>query len=143
MRKIVLFLCTGNSARSQMAEGLLREMGGPDFEVHSAGMHPAEAVNPLAVQVMDEIGIDISDQQPKGVETYLGKEFLTYLIIVCNKARGTCPRVWPGLMDENRLFWPFDDPAEVTGETPERLEVFRRVRDEIKAKLSEWIPTVS
>ena len=93
----VLFLCTGNSCRSQMAEGLLRHLAGERFEALSAGLEPGKEVHPLAIQVMAEIGIDISSQQPKAVDVYLGKTMIHYLIIVCNKAQSTCPRIWPGL----------------------------------------------
>ena len=135
----VLFLCTGNSCRSQMAEGFLREMAGDRFEVLSAGMEPQEEIHPLAVKAMEEIGIDISNQQPKGVKEYLGTEWIKWLIVVCNKAKQSCPRVWPLLADEARLYWPFDDPAEAEGTEEEKMVVFRRVRDEIKASLEEWL----
>lgn len=135
----VLFLCTGNSCRSQMAEGLLRKLAGDRFEVFSAGMEEKESVHPLAVKVMNEIGIDISSQKPKSLRTYLGKETILYMMVVCDKAAKTCPRVWPGLSDKNRFYWPFDDPAEATGTEDEKLIVFRRVRDEIKQKLEEWL----
>jgi len=138
-RTNVLFLCTGNSARSQMAEGLLREMAGDRFQALSAGMEPREAVHPLAVQAMVEAGIDISGQAPKGVTTYLGKETIRWLIVVCDKANRSCPTVWPLLAEENRLYWPFDDPADAEGTEEERLAVFRRVRDEIRARLDAWL----
>lgn len=136
----VLFLCTGNSARSQMAEGFLRDMAGDRFEPLSAGMEARNEIHPMAVQVMQEVNIDISGQHPKGLEEYLGKTFIHYLIVVCSKANETCPRIWPGLLsEENRFYWPFDDPAEATGTDEEKLDVFRRVRDEIREKLVEWI----
>jgi arsenate reductase len=139
-RKIkVLFLCTGNSCRSQMAEGILRKMAGDRFEGLSAGLDPKEEVHPLAIKIMKEVGIDISGQKPKSVSTYLGKESIFYIIVVCNKAQQTCPRIWPGLGDKNRYYWPFDDPADATGTEDEKLEVFRRVRNEIKEKLNDWI----
>ena len=135
----VLFLCTGNSCRSQMAEGILRQMAGDRFEGLSAGLDPKEEVHPLAIKVMKEVGIDISGQKPKSVSTYLGKESIFYIIVVCNKAQQSCPRIWPGLGDKNRYCWPFDDPADATGTEDEKLEVFRRVRNEIKEKLNDWI----
>jgi len=135
----VLFLCTGNSCRSQMAEGLLRHHAGDRFNVYSAGTDPAERVHPLAVQVMSELGIDISNQRPKGVKEYLGKLQIRYLIIVCGGADESCPRVFPGVL--HRLFWPFDDPAQLTGDDDEVLAGFRRVRDEIDQRLREWLPT--
>jgi arsenate reductase len=135
----VLFLCTGNSARSQMAEGLLREMAGDRYEALSAGMEPQPEVHPLAVRAMAEIGIDISEQQPKPVREYLGLERIRWLIIVCDRAKQTCPRVWPLLAEDARLYWPFDDPAAAAGSGEERLAVFRRVRDEIRERLEAWL----
>ena len=136
----VLFLCTGNSARSQMAEGLLRDMAGDRFEPLSAGMEAKDRVHPMAVQVMREAGIDISSQQPKGLEKYLGKELIHHLIVVCNNANQTCPRIWPGLLSQDsRFYWPFDDPAGASGTEEEQLDYFRRVRDEIRDKLEAWI----
>lgn len=135
----VLFLCTGNSCRSQMAEGLLRHMAGEYIEPLSAGLEPGSEVHPLAVRVMAEIGIDISDQRPKAVDVYLGKKMIHYLIVVCNKAQSTCPRIWPGLPDEKRYYWPVSDPAEITGSTEEKLAVFREVRDELREKLISWM----
>ncbi len=138
----VLFLCTGNSCRSQMAEGFLRQLGGDRFEAHSAGMEPAGQVHPLAVKVMAEVGVDISAQRPKGVKTYLGLEWIRWLIVVCNKARQSCPTIWPMLGDDNRLYWPFDDPAEAEGSEEERLAVFRRVRNDIRESIRDWLATV-
>ncbi len=138
----VLFLCTGNSCRSQMGEGFLRNMAGDKFEVMSAGMDPSGEVHPLAVKVMDEVGIDISGQKPKDISKILGHEWISYVIIVCDKANATCPRLWPGLADENRIFWPFDDPAHAEGTQEEKLEFFRRVRDEIRAKLADWLKSM-
>lgn len=135
----VLFLCTGNSCRSQMAEGLLRNLAGDRFNAFSAGMEEKDSVHPLAIKVMNEIGIDISGQKPKSLKTYLGKETILYMMVVCDKAAKTCPRVWPGLSDKNRFYWPFDDPDEAAGSEGEKLKVFRRVRDEIREKLEDWL----
>ncbi len=135
----VLFLCSQNTARSQMAEGFLESMAGDELEVMSAGTEPGQAVHPLAVEVMREIGIDISDKTPKGLETYLGKELIQWVIIVCQKAADTCPRIWPGLLDERRLVWAFEDPAAAEGTEEEKRVAFRRVRDEIKARLETWL----
>src|SRR5947209_10221683 len=132
-KKSVLILCTGNSARSQMAEGLLREIGGGRFEVYSAGTHPS-GVRPEAVEAMREIGIDIVGQRSKSVDEFAGREF-DYVITVCDNAREECP-VFPGRTE--RVHWSFDDPAEAAGDWPERLAVFRRVREEIGARLREW-----
>ena len=139
----VLFLCTGNSCRSQMAEGLLRHQAGERFEALSAGLEPGNEVHPLAIQVMQEIGIDISSQQPKAVDVFLGNTMIHYLLIVCNKAQSTCPRIWPGLPDEKRYYWPVDDPASISGTTEEQLVVFREVRDELQQKITSWLNEVS
>jgi arsenate reductase len=130
----VLFLCTGNSARSQMAEGLLRTFGGGDFEINSAGTDPKE-LNPLAIEAMRESGIDISGQQSKSLERFLGQHF-DYIITVCDRARDTCP-TFPG--DNQRIHWGFEDPAAVTGTRAEQLAVFRRVRNEISERLRVWV----
>lgn len=137
-KPIVLILCTGNSCRSQMAEALLRKHAGEKFEVHSAGTSPKDEVHPLAVRVMAEAGIDIADQRPKGIDKYLGREAVRHLLIVCDNANHTCPRVWPGTF--TRTYMPFDDPAEARGTDDEVLDVFRRVRDEIDAAMREWEP---
>lgn len=138
-RQRVLFLCTGNSCRSQMAEGLLKSMASDRFEVFSAGMEPKEKIHPMAVQVMKEIGIDISAEKTKSLREFLGKQALSHMFIVCDKANQTCPRIWPGLLDKNRHYWPFDDPAEAQGSEDEKIAIFRRVRDEIKERLSDWL----
>jgi len=142
-KKNVLFLCTGNSARSQMAEGLLRHIAGDRFEVMSAGLEPKEEVHPLAVEVMRELDIDIANQKPKTVDVYLGRVPVHFLIVVCNKAQATCPRIWPGLMDGNRYYWPLDDPAALQGSADEQLALFRDVRDELQEKLREWADEVA
>ncbi len=129
----VLILCTGNSARSQMAEGLLRHEGGATFEVHSAGTHPA-SVRPEAVAVMSELGIDISQHWSKSVDEFRGQEF-DFVITVCDNANAACPH-FPG--NTRRLHWPFEDPAAVTGTLAERLAAFRQVRDQIRAKVREF-----
>ena len=135
----VLFLCTGNSCRSQIAEGLLRHLAGERFEALSAGLEPGNEVHPLAIKVMAEIGIDISFQHPKALDVYLGKSWIHYLIVVCNKAQSTCPRVWPGLPNEKRYYWPVNDPAEISGTTEEQLAIFREVRDELEEKITSWL----
>ena len=119
----VLFLCTGNSARSQMAEAFLRKYAGDVLESHSAGLEP-KGVNPLAVEVMREIGIDISNQQSKGIEMYLGKMLFQYLITVCDDAEKNCPTVWPGV--NTRLHWSFEDPAKFKGTEEEKLANFAK-----------------
>ena len=132
--KRVLILCTGNSARSQMAEGLLRRDGGPAFEVYSAGVRPA-GVRPEAVEAMREAGIDISAQRSKSVEEFAGQPF-DYVVTVCDNAKEQCP-VFPAAT--RRVHWSFEDPAEAAGDFAERLSVFRRVRDEIRARLREFV----
>jgi arsenate reductase len=133
-RKRVLILCTGNSARSQMAEGILRHLGGDDFEVASAGVAPSQ-VRAEAVKVMGELGIDISGHRSKSVDEFLGQEF-DYVITVCDNANEQCP-VFPG--KTKRIHWSFEDPAAVLGDEPARLAVFRRVRDEIRSRLQNLI----
>ncbi len=134
----VLFLCTGNSARSQIAEAILKKYAGEDLEVHSAGMTP-KGVNPLTIKVMEEAGYDLEGHYSKDVSEYLGKMVFAYVIVVCDKAQGSCPAVFP--LVANRLFWGFDDPAEAEGTEEERMQVFRRVRDEIEARILEWLNT--
>lgn len=131
-KKRILFLCTGNSARSQMAEGLLRRMAGDRFEVFSAGTHPA-ALNPTAVRVMREMGIDISGHRSKSVDEFSGQAF-DVVFTVCDNAKEACP-FFPG--GGKRIHHSFEDPAAAL---PRRqLEVFRRVRDEIAARLEEFV----
>ncbi|HEX8070171.1 MAG TPA: arsenate reductase ArsC [Pyrinomonadaceae bacterium] len=133
-KKRVLILCTGNSARSQMAEGLLRHDGGARFEVFSAGTRPA-GVRAEAVVVLRELGIDISAQRSKSVDEFAGQAF-DYVITVCEHARAECP-VFPAAT--RQLHWSFDDPAAAAGDYEERLAVFRRVRDELRARLRGFL----
>lgn len=135
-KKRVLILCTGNSARSQMAEGLLRHDGGEGFKVESAGVEPSH-VRPLAIEVMREIGIDISGHRSKSVDEFLGQEF-DYVITVCDNANERCP-IFPGRT--KRIHWSFDDPAAAQGDEEKRLAMFRRVRDEIRERLRKFIST--
>ena len=134
MKKKVLFLCTGNSCRSQMAEGFLRHMGGDEYEVYSAGVDPAE-VNPLSVKVMEEVGIDISDQVSQSADEFIGKKF-DYVVTVCDNAKQTCP-VFPG--EYKKVHWDLEDPAEAEGTGEEVLRVFRAIRDRIKSNVSEFL----
>jgi arsenate reductase (thioredoxin) len=129
-------LCTHNSARSQMAEGLLRHLAGDRFGAHSAGTE-ATHVRPLAVRAMDEVGVDITGQESKTLERYLGEPF-DYVITVCDDANEACP-FFPGA--RNRLHWSFEDPARVEGSEEERLAVFRRVRDEIREHIEQELLT--
>jgi arsenate reductase len=130
----VLFLCTGNSARSQMAEAFLKKYAGDRFEVYSAGLHP-KPIHPLTIKVMEEIGVDMSGQYSKPLTTYLGKVHFGYLITVCSDAEKECP-IFPGM--GMRLHWPFEDPAKFEGSEEQKLEKFREVRDQIDQKVREW-----
>jgi arsenate reductase len=128
MKPLVLILCTGNSCRSHLAEGLLRAAAGDLLEVASAGSKPAGYVHPLSVEVMRELGIDISAHHSKHMDEFLPMDVET-VITVCGNADQACP-MFPG--QRNRHHWGFDDPAHATGSREEQLVVFRRVRDEIK-----------
>ncbi|MGF1505811.1 MAG: arsenate reductase ArsC [Anaerolineae bacterium] len=134
--KRILILCTANSARSQMAEGLLRDMAGSRFEIHSAGSEPS-TVNPYAIRVMEAAGIDISDHRSKHLEEYLQTPF-DIVITVCDKAAETRP-VFPGPAE--RIHWGFPDPAAVEGTDAEKMAAFSRVRDAIRARLTTWLET--
>ncbi len=134
--KKVLFLCTGNSARSQMAEGLMNHLSHGEWKVQSAGIFPSY-VHPLAIRVMDEIKMDISRQTSKSMNEFL-KEAFDYIITLCDEAATSCP-AFPG--QGNRLHWPFEDPSAAIGTIEERLTVFRKVRDEIRTKIEEFLET--
>ena len=132
--KRVLILCTGNSCRSQMAEGLFRHLSNGVYDSYSAGVSPS-TVNPLAIRAMDEISIDISSNTSDSVDLYTGQDF-DLVITVCDNAKENCP-IFPGAKDMRH--WPFDDPADATGSNEEQMPVFRRVRDEIQAKITEFL----
>ncbi|MEO7677264.1 MAG: arsenate reductase ArsC [Verrucomicrobiota bacterium] len=127
-KPIVLILCTGNSCRSHLAEGILRAKASSLLEVQSAGSKPAGFIHPLAIQVMTEIGVDISGHSSKHLDEFLGQKVET-VITVCGKADQACP-LFPGQL--NRHHWGFEDPADATGSLDEQLQVFRKVRDEIR-----------
>jgi len=131
----VLFLCTGNSARSQMAEAWLRQLGGDRFSVFSAGLEP-HGVNPFTIQVMEETGYDMSDHRSKHLEEFIGKIDFDYLITVCGNADERCP-VFPGM--GTRIHWPFEDPAAFIGTDEEKLAFFQKIRDQIRAKIQDWL----
>jgi arsenate reductase len=137
MNSNILVLCTGNSCRSQIAEGFLRRLAGDRFDVYSAGTEPKHEVHPLAVEVMQEVGIDISGHRPKGLKKFLGRLPVRYLIIVCSGADQSCPWIFPGLSE--RLYWPFEDPAQFDGSPEETIAEFRRVRDEIRERIVAWL----
>jgi arsenate reductase len=132
----VLFLCTGNSCRSQMAEGWLRHLAGDRFHAFSAGLQPS-CVHPLAIGAMREAGVDISSQQSKDVATFLGHRF-AHIITVCDRAQQNCP-IFPG--PSIREHWPIEDPATAQGSREERMRMFRTVRDEIAARIRGFIAT--
>jgi arsenate reductase len=132
----VLFLCTGNAARSQMAEAFLRKLAGDRFEVYSAGFEPQE-IHPYVRKVMGEIGFTLEGHYSKGVGEFLGKLYFPYVIIVCEMADQRCPTMFPGFL--YRIFWPFEDPAAFVGTEDEKLAKFREVRDQIEALLKQWL----
>ncbi|MFW6123207.1 MAG: arsenate reductase ArsC [Thermodesulfobacteriota bacterium] len=132
----VLILCTGNAARSQMAEAWLKKYAGDRFEVYSAGYDP-RGIHPSTRKVMEEAGLALNDQYSKGVKDFLGKMIFQYLIIVCAKAEQHCPTTFPGIVQ--RLYWPFEDPVTFTGSEEEKLAKFREVRDKIEARLKLWL----
>lgn len=131
----VLFVCTGNSARSVLAEALVRLKGGAAFEVHSAGTHP-KGINPLTLRILAEAGIDASWARSKSVTEYLGQQF-DYVVTVCDEARQVCP-VFPGVHES--LHWGYEDPAEATGTEEERLAVFRRVFVQLGERINQFVP---
>ena len=134
MKKKILILCTGNSCRSQMAEGFLKDMD-PELEVFSAGTNPSDRVHPKAVEVMSELGVDLSSNRPENVSEYLDQAF-DYVITVCGGAKETCP-TFQGKVGRN-LHIGFDDPADATGTEEEILFEFRRIRDEIRRDFGEF-----
>ncbi len=140
-KRNVLFLCTHNSSRSQMAEAFLRKYGGDRFNAYSAGLDPTE-IHPMTRQVMREVGLDLKGQYAKGVQTYLGKLWVSHLIVVCETANRRCPHAWPGLEIQERLFWPFDDPVEAEGSEKERLGKYRQVRDQIEQRIKSWLKDI-
>lgn len=132
-RTKVLFICQHNSGRSQIAEAYLKKLYGDHFEIESAGLEPAEAVNPLVVRVMDEVGFDLSEKKPQNVfELFKEGKLYDHVITVCHDSESKCP-IFPGITQ--RWHWPFPDPAAVEGEENEKLEEVRKIRDMIK----EWL----
>ena len=133
--KRVLILCTGNSCRSQMAEALWRLHGDGNWEAVSAGSDPAGYVHPLAIQAMQDLNVDISSYESKTLQAFMGQPF-DLVVTVCDNARHACP-VFPGV--DETLHWPFDDPAEAEGDEASQLREFQRVRDEISARIHEYL----
>lgn len=138
-RPVVLFLCTNNAVRSQMAEAFLKKKAAEQFDAYSAGTEPKE-IHPLTIRVMSEVGIDLGDHQSKHVRQFLGRLSVRIAVFVCPRAEEKCPIVWPGALA--RLEWPFDDPAAHQGSEEERLQKFREVRDQIEQRISEWLAQV-
>ena len=136
MKKKVLFICVHNSARSQMAAAWLNNIGGDDFEAKSAGLEPGE-LNPLAVQVMNEVGIDISNNKTQAVfDVFKSGQFFAYVITVCDETSAEkCP-IFPGVT--NRVHWSFPDPSALAGTQQERLQGTRKIRDDIRARIETW-----
>jgi arsenate reductase (thioredoxin) len=131
----VLFLCTGNSARSQMAEAFLRRYAGDQFDAYSAGLEP-RGINPYTIRVMEEIGYDLKDQSSKAVAPFLFRQHFGYVITVCARAEANCP-IFPGV--PVRLSWPFEDPAALEGSEKEKLAKFREIRDQIDERVQTWL----
>jgi arsenate reductase len=137
MRKTkVLFLCTGNSARSQMAEAFLRQYAGDRFEVYSAGLEP-KGINPYTIRVMEEAGIPLDGHRSKVLSEYMGQVHFGYMITVCADAEEKCPSVFPDM--GQRLHWGFEDPAAFVGSEEETLAKFREVRDQIDERIKGWL----
>lgn len=134
-KKRVLFLCTGNAARSQIAEALLKQIDGGHFDVFSAGLEP-KGVHPFTVTVLDEIGINWQQARSKSLTEFIGNMEFDFLITVCGNADERCP-IFPGM--GRRRHWPFDDPAAVTGSEEEKLAAFRKVRDQIHNRIIAWL----
>jgi arsenate reductase len=136
----VLFLCTNNAVRSQMAEAFLKKRAAEQFDAYSAGTEPKE-IHPLTIRVMNEVGIDLSGQRPKDLRQFLGRLAVRYAVFVCKKAEEKCPTIWPGAL--NRIEWPFDDPAACDGSEEEQVKKFREVRDQIDKKIADWLAELS
>jgi arsenate reductase len=132
----VLFLCTGNSARSLMAEALLRDRAGDVFNVYSAGTTP-RGVNPLTLRVLREIGVDVDGLRSKSIAEFWGKTAVEYLIVVCAATDRACPNAWPGV--RQRLIWRFEDPARGEDTDDDPLDRFREVRDLIDQRIADWV----
>lgn len=132
----VLFLCTANSARSQMAEAFLKKYAGDEFEAFSAGLEP-KGIHPYTIEVMEEIGLGLEGHRAKSYSEYMGKKHFAYLITVCAEAEKRCPKAFPGV--GQRIHWPFDDPAAEEGNEEQKLQKFRQVRDQINHRIKEWL----
>ena len=133
----VLFLCTGNSGRSQMAETILRAQAGDQFDIYSAGVEPKGYILPEVLAVMRERGYDMNGQSSKSVKEYLGRVHFAYVITLCSDAEENCPTVF--LTMGTHAHWPFDDPAAFDGPEAEHLVFVRQIRDQIEARLQQWL----
>ena len=135
-KPLVLFICTGNSARSQMAEALLRNYAGDRFDVQSAGLEP-KGINPFTLQVMEEAGFDMSSHRSKSLGEFIGQATPRYVITLCGSADASCPRsLWSV---GEKYHWPFEDPAAMDGSLAEKLAKFREIRDQIDLKVQSWL----
>ena len=132
----VLFLCTGNSVRSQMAEAFLKKHGGEHYDAYSTGTEP-KGINPYTKRVMEEVGVNLSGQYSKHVREYIGKMNFAYVITLCGEAQKSCPTIFPGI--GQILHWSFEDPAAFAGSDDEKLAKFREVRDQIERTIKEWL----
>jgi arsenate reductase len=132
----VLFLCIGNSARSQMAEAFLRKYGGDQFEVFSAGTEPI-GIHPYTARVMEEVGISLSGHSSDHIKEYMGRVNFAYVIILCEEAEEQCPTTFPGITQ--RLTWSFEDPSAVKESDDKKLKKFREVRDKIEERIKSWL----
>ncbi len=132
----VLFLCTGNSARSQMGEAFLKKHGKDRYEAYSAGTEP-KGIDPYTERVMEEVGVSLSGQYSKHVKEYMGRIHFAYVMTLCDEAEKTCPVIFPGIAQ--RLHWSFEDPAASVGSDDEKLGKFREVRDRIERRIKEWL----
>ncbi len=137
-KESILFLCAHNAARSQMAEALLRKHASDRFDIVSAGLEPT-TVHPLAIRAMNEIGVNLAGCRAKGLDDFLGKTKFQLAIIVCERTQKNCPHIYPFALE--RLYWPFEDPAEARGTEEQQLQKFRDVRDRIEARILEWLKT--
>jgi arsenate reductase (thioredoxin) len=135
-KPVVLFLCTGNSCRSQMAEALLRHHAGDRFEACSAGLDP-KPIHPMTLRVLNEIGVNTEGLRPKSASLFLGKVSVNHAVFVCEKAQDKCPRVYPFALES--LYWPFEDPAPFEGTEEEVAAKFRQVRDQIDTRIRLWL----
>jgi arsenate reductase len=132
----VLFLCTGNSARSQMAEAFLKKYGGDQYEVYSAGIEPRD-IHPYTERVMEEVGISLRDHYSKHIKEYMGRINFAYVIILCEETEKQCPTTFPGITQ--RLNWSFEDPTAIVESDDKKLTKFREVRDKIEERVKSWL----